>query len=156
VKERCFVLAQWEIMHVLQEFAESVHHSFQAAYSKDIEAVRRQGASFIKTADIDLSSNINPAWRYAIDAKLPQSANGEAGSNRQGGWKSWRDNDCDEIQRSDDNSVPRKLPPVNQLLMPSRCQKNKLTPILTNSTAVKQKPSPAIPASTPINLIESR
>jgi hypothetical protein len=69
-------------VHIFKEFAESVDCSFQAANPKDVETVLRQGASFIKTANVDFSSNVNSTWRNAINAELLQPSNGEAGSNR--------------------------------------------------------------------------
>jgi len=69
-------------MHLFKEFAESVECSFQAANPKDIKTVLRQGASFIKTANVDFSSNVNSAWGNAIYAELLQPSNGETSSNR--------------------------------------------------------------------------
>lgn len=62
-----------------------------------------------KQTDVFRLTDVDSVGRDTEDSELPQSVDGEGGTDGKGGRKSGRDDDCDEIEGSNEDGVPFDL-----------------------------------------------
>ena len=135
------------------KFRETAFLPIDSTYAKHVQSFLSQGASLVETDDIDLPTYIYSVRRDTKDRALAKPIDGKCCANGQSSRKSWRNDNGDQVEGAESDGVPLYL---------RYCQRRvdkpvrKPTPMRTNCTADTAKPNPAMMASTPMNLMESR
>ena len=109
VEEAGTVSSSGKIVHIVKELAKSMLRTVEQSYSKDIESVFGECASLVKAANVDLPAYIDPSGRDTKDSQLAKTVNRKAGTNGQGSRESWRNDDCDEVQSTENDRGPFNL-----------------------------------------------
>jgi len=141
-------------VYVFKQLPKHFSVAVKTPNTHDVQSIFSQGTCLVETADIDFPCYIDSAGSNAINSLSPKTSNGEASSNSQRCWKGRRYDNCDEIKGANDNCCEGNLTIEGQKVLME--QTFGLACNLTNCTALKQKPRPAIPAKTPMKRMESR
>ena len=96
-------------MHVVNELAKSMLQPVERSHPKDVEPVFSECASLVEATYIDLPAYIDTSGRDAKDPELAETTNRKAGTDGQSGRKSWRNDDRDQVQSTENDRVPSNL-----------------------------------------------